>query len=104
MGGMPQKLNFVAFGTLSVLGKTCSGVHIGQGHTGSHNNWWFGSHDCESPSWSASSQLICGCGITVVGDTNSDVFHVHTHGQGDQEKVLFVEVNASVVGSENAPI
>jgi len=60
---MPANLNFVGVGTLHLSvssdGAThnlsCDDVRIGQGHTGSSNNWWFASSNCDC----RSGRCIC---------------------------------------------
>jgi len=46
---LPGKLNFAVYGDMVVKGHNgsvkCRNIVIGQGHTGTFNNWWIGAAD-----------------------------------------------------------
>ena len=75
IGQAPGKLNFAAKGTLTVDGKTCKNIHIGQGHDLSDNNWWIGAPLCVGDS--KANQLRClFCGLNFFNGDNDHQFIV----------------------------
>merc|ERR1712070_52999 len=60
----PSKLNFVTYGTaiFHIDGKSykCEDFRVGQGHSGTDNNWWIGSSKCFTIPDSGIFKCKCG--------------------------------------------
>ena len=83
----PDKLNFAVYGDMVVKGSDggsvkCTDIVIGQGHTGSFNNWWIGGknanmHKDRSTVWLECPAVDGYCAGTVTVETiegNSNTF------------------------------
>lgn len=90
----PRMLNFAVVGdaVFTLAGKQyeCKDLRLGQGHFGSHNNWWIGAPNCFGSSISkgsltclateGSSAYFDNCGLTFYSTGNSDHFFVKNLG------------------------
>lgn len=78
--GRPDELNFATWGYMNIWDNKgrlaqCHGIVIGQGHTGTYNNWWFGSDYLRAYGgkyWMVCPRTNAICGAVVTIDPSYD--------------------------------